>query len=200
MTLYAPYGGPDVPSFHKVELPAESPQPFGCGGLEADEDAPAAGPRRQGQKFLVIGEVDGDLSHPFFFQVCPNHGMEKVFSACDMLGARADEVVVHHQDTLLPDRLEFPYDITDRSLPVVGPVERRHAAKAAVQRTATGGLNRSEGIAGGQEIVTGGGNGVCLRVAAVIPLLQTPLLGVFQYLRPDALGPVSYTHLTLPTN
>ena len=38
-----------------------------------------------------------------------------------MMASRADEVVVHHQDIFLTDRLEFPHDIRNESLPVVGP-------------------------------------------------------------------------------
>ncbi len=105
-----------------------------------------------------------------------------------MLRARADKVVVHHQNTFLTDALEFADDIGDGPLAVMSPVERRHAAEAAVQGTAARGLNRAEGIPFVQQIVLGEGDGVDLREAAVIPALQTAVLGVLEDLRPDALG------------
>ena len=144
--LYAPHGGAEVPALQQVEFLAEFPKPFRRGGFKADEDASAPGLRGQRQEFFVIGEVDGGLGNPFLSQVRLCHGAEQVLGAGDVFRARADEVVVHHQNTFLTDRLEFPHDIRNGPLPVVGPVERRHAAEAAVQRTAACGLNGSEGI------------------------------------------------------
>jgi hypothetical protein len=68
VTLYAPHGGAAVPVLEKIKLLSESFQSFGCRGLKADEDALASCLLRQGKEFLVIGKVDVDLSHPFFFQ------------------------------------------------------------------------------------------------------------------------------------
>ena len=54
-------------------------------------------------ELVVVREVDRGLGNPFLAQVRPGEGAEQVFRAGDVLGARADEVVVHHQDPFLTD-------------------------------------------------------------------------------------------------
>ena len=119
---------------------------------------------------------------------CPDHGAEQVLGAGDVLGADADEVVVHHQHPFLADRLEFPHDVRDGPLAVVGAVERRHAAEAAVQRAAARGLDGAEGIARRQQIMPGRRHIGHFGEPSVIPAFQAAVPGVVQDLRPDALG------------
>jgi len=144
--LYTPYGGAEVPAFQEVEFFTNLPKPFRRGRLKADEDASAPGLRGQRQKLFVIGEVYGGLRNPFLSQLRLCHSAEHILGAGDVFRTRADEVVVHHQNKFLTNQLELPHDIRNGSLAVLGPVEPRHAAKAAVQGTATCGLNGSEGI------------------------------------------------------
>src|ERR1035438_9727542 len=79
-------------------------------------------------------------------------------------------------------------DIRNGSLPVAGPIERRHAAKSAVHGTTARGLNGSEGISSGQQIMPGGRYLVYLGEPVIIPALQAAMPGIRQNLRPDALG------------
>ncbi len=146
----------EIPALGKVELLAEFPKTFRRRGLKADEDAPASGLRGQRQEFFVIGKVDGGLGNPFLVQVCLGQGPEQFLGPCDVFRARANEVVVHDQHPFLTDRLEFAHDIRNGPLPVLRPVESRHAAEVAVQGTAARGLDGSEGISRGKQIMTGG--------------------------------------------
>ena len=146
VALDAPHGGAKVPALDQIELLAEFAQPFRRRRLEADEDAAAPGLGRQRQEFFVVGKVDGGLGHPFLAQVCLGQGAEQVLGAGDVFRARADEVIVHHQNAFLTDGLEFADNLGDGSLPVLGSVEGGHAAEAAIEGTAAGGLDGTEGI------------------------------------------------------
>ena len=42
-------------------------------------------------------------------------GAEQLLGTRDVFRTRADEVVVHHQDPFLTDRLEFAHDIRERA-------------------------------------------------------------------------------------
>ena len=165
-----------------------SRSPSGVGGLEADEDAPAPGSRGQRHEFLVIGEVDRDLGDPLLSQVGLGHGAEQLLGARQMLGSRADEIVVHHKHALLADQAELPHDIRDGSLPVAGSVDRRHAAEAAAQGAAARGLDRPEEVPRRQEIMTCRRDLVQLEALSVIAALQVAVPGVVQDLRPDGIG------------
>jgi hypothetical protein len=102
--------------------------------------APNAG---QGIEVLVARD------HLFDSQVRPGHGAEQILGAGDVVAARADEVVVHHQNMCLTDRLEFPHDIRQGSLPVAGPVEGRHAIRTGqrVSHSRPATLNRTRDFA-----------------------------------------------------
>ena len=149
MPLDAPDGGANVPAFHQVDLLAEFAQAVRGRRLKADEDAPAPGPRGQPQEFLVVREVDRGLGNPLPALLHLRQGAEQVLRTGDVFRARADEVVVHHQNMFLPDRLEFTDDIRNGPLTILGSVEGCHTAEAAIQRTAAGGLNGSESVTRG---------------------------------------------------
>src|SRR4030042_2185877 len=73
-------------------------------------------------------------------------------------------------------------------MPVLRPVERRHAAEAAVQWTAARRRNRSEGISRGKEIMAGSRTIVYLGQPSVIPALQLVSKDVLKDRRPDILS------------
>ena len=165
-----------------------SPEPFRRGGLEADEDAPAAGPPGQRHELLVVGEVDRDLGDPLLAQIRLRHGAEQVFGARHVLGSRADQIVVHHEKALLADQAELPHHVRDGSLPVLRSVDRRHAAEAAAERAATSSLDGAEEVAVRQEIVTCEWDALQVAAPAVIAMLQRAPSRVVEHPRPDALG------------
>ena len=115
------------------------------------------------------------------------HGTEQVLGTGDVFMARTDKVVIHHQNMLLTVRLEFAHDIRNETLAIVGAVERRHAAKAAVQWTAAGGLNGPTGISPIQQIMTCDRHLAYLGQPSVIPALQPAIPFILQNLWPDAL-------------
>jgi len=132
VSLYAPHGGEEIPALQKVEFLANLLQPFGRGGLKADEDSSAPGLRSQCQKFFVIGEVNSCLGNPFLSQFRLCYSAEHVLGTGDVFRARADKVVVHHKNTFLTNRLEFTHDIWNGALPIAGSVKRGYAAEGAV--------------------------------------------------------------------
>lgn len=141
--------------FRRLNFLPSSRSPSGVGGFKANEHTDAPGLRSQRQELFLIVEVNAGLGNPLLSQVRLCHGTEQVLGAGDVLMARADEVVVHHQHMLFTDQLKFPHHIRNESLPVVGPVQSRHAAKVAVQWTAAGGLNGPLCITRSQQIMPG---------------------------------------------
>ena len=177
-----------VPPLEQVEPFADLGEPLGRRRLEPDEDAPAPGSRGQRQQFLIVGEVDRGLRHPFLAEVRRRERPEQVLGARDVIGPGADQVVVHDQDPLLPNRPELAHDVRDGPLAVAGAVERGDAAERAVHRTAARRLDGAERVVAGQQVVPGRPNRVHVGEASVVPRLQAARGRVREHLRPDGVG------------
>ena len=96
--------------------------------------------------------------------------------------------VVREFQSIREKRILVVDDLRDGPLTILGSVEGCHAAEAAIQGTAAGGLNGSEGISGGQQIMTGGHKLADPGESSVILAPQAAVPGVRQDLRPDSLG------------
>ena len=184
MALDAANRGAKIATRAQIELLAQLAQPIGRGGLEANEDART--PRLPGQRhqLVVVGEIDGGLGNPFLAQLGLGQGTKKLLGASDVVGPRADQIVVDHQNALLWNGGEFTNHVVDRALPVLGAVEDGHAAEAAIQGTATRRLDRAEGVALGQQILPRGHEVPYRHMATVVLALQLARLRVQKNLGP----------------
>ncbi len=165
-----------------------SVSPSAARRLEPDEDPRASRPRRQRQQLFVVGEIDRRLRHPFLAEIGRRERPKKGLGAGDVLGPGADQVVVHHQDALLGNRLELPDHLGNGALAVMGAVEGGDAAERAVHGTAARRLDRPEGVVTGEEVVAGRPDRVHFRQAPVVPWLQAPGGGVRQHVWPGGFG------------
>ena len=200
MALDAADRGAKVAAGAQVEFLAELAQAVRGRGLEADEDAAAAGLPSQRHQFVVVGEIDGGLGNPLLAQLGLAEGAKEILGAGDVIRARADEVVVDDQNALLWNGGELANHVVDGTLPVLGAVEGRHAAEATIQGAAARGLDGAKGIALGQQILARGHEVLDRHVAAIVVTLQLPRLHVLEYLRPDDFGFLGHHRVHLPQN